>query len=325
MRLNITDTCISLTDGAETFILFEKPQFPDYQNVTARPYLTSYFIEGESIWTHLQADIELLADFCHEESYYVCYTLLFRRLYPLLLSSSQTKNVVSYGLPADCGAHKVLHDFMRFLHEGNALTALSQSSYAFTALKENSFHAFLYCLDAFPSLSAVCDAIGKVRPGGLVLLYTIKETLPAELNGLCALAEKDCFAHCMVYTLTVDGAISEFACANGSESVILSRAEAVLKRVGDLQNLVHAMLSDTPLLEDACLIAALILQQTEEILLSVYDYLENDELPVYANALKECVLNYYGGLSRHCDIASYKTKLKHASEVFFAAAEREFV
>lgn len=325
MKLTITDTSITLNDGVETFNLMEKPIFPNfYHNVTKRPYISSYYKVTETIWTYCQTSMERLADFCHEEPYYACYTLLFRRLYPLMLSSSQAKNVVSYGLPADCGAHKVFQDFMHFLHEGNALTALSQSTYALTALKENSFHAFLYCLDAFPSLSAVCDAIGKVRPGGLVLLYTIKEMLPAELNGLCAHAEKDCFAHGIVYTLTVDGAISEFACANGSEPVILSRAEEILKRVGDLKNLVQAMLTGSALPGDAYFIAVVILQQTEEILLSVYDYLENDELPVRANILKESVLNYYVGISRQCDLTSYREKLTEASETFFAAIAQEF-
>lgn len=324
MNIQITDTCITLGEGVESFLLFEKPALPNYQNVTARPYISIYLGDGATIWSRLQVCTELLADFCHEDPYYACYTLLFRRLYPLLLSSSQAKNVVSYGLPADCGAHKVLQDFMHFLHEGNALTALPQSTYAYTTLKENSFHAFLYCLDAFPSLFAVCDAISKVRPGGLVLLYTIKETLPAELNGLCAHAEKDCFAHCMVYTLTVDGALSEFACANGSEPVILSRAEEVLKRVGDLKNLVQAMLTGSALPGDAYFIAVVILQQTEQILLSVYDYLENDELPVRANILKESVLNYYVGISRQCDLTSYREKLTESSETFFAAIAQEF-
>lgn len=325
MKTIITDTSITLNDGMETFTLLEKPAFPNFHhNITKRPYVSSYYEATETIWTYCQASIERLADFCHEDPYYGCYTILFRRLYPLLLSSSQAKNVVSYGLPADYAAHKILQDFMRFLHEENALTTLPQSLYSLTALKECSSHAFLYCLDVFPSQSAVCDAIGKVRPGGLVLLYTIKETLPTEFNELYAHAEMDHFAHCTVYTLTVDAPLSEFARVNGSEPFILSRAEAVLKRGGDLQNLVHAMLTDTALPEDVYLVAPLILQQTEEILLSLYDYLENDELPVHANALKECILNYYGGIRRHCDISSYKEKLTQSSELFFSAIEQEF-
>lgn len=136
MNIQITDTCITLGEGVESFLLFEKPALPNYQNVTARPYISIYLGDGATIWSRLQVCTELLADFCHEDPYYGCYALLFRRLCPLLLSSSQPKNVVSYGPPADCGVYRVFQDFMTFLQEGSALTALSQSSYAFTALKE---------------------------------------------------------------------------------------------------------------------------------------------------------------------------------------------
>lgn len=325
MNLTITDTLITLEEGEETFVLFEKPDLPDYQNVTARPYLASYFTTGESIWMRLQASMELLADFCHEDPYYGCYALLFRRLYPLLLSSSQAKNVLAYGQPADCGAYKVFQNFMTFLQEGNALTTPAQSAFSFQALSEQSCHAFLYCLDTHPALTAVCDALKKVRQGGLFLLYTIKDALPAALNDLCTKAGKNRFASGTVYTFTVDEALSAFACANSSESLILSRAEEILKRAGDLQNLVQAMLAGASLSEEVYSIAALILQQTEEILLSLYDYLENDELPVLTNALKEAVLNYYVGVSGQYEITTYREKLTQSSEAFFSAVKAEFI
>lgn len=324
MKLTITDTCIILEENTETFTLFEKPDLPDYQNVTARPYLTSYFEVGESIWMRLQTNLEHLADYCHNDPYFGCYALIFRRLYPLLLSSSQAKNVLAYGQPADCGAYHVFQNFMTFLQEGNALTALSQSSFSFRVLNEQSCHAFLYCLDTHLAPAAVCDAIRKVRQGGLFLLYTIKETLPAALNDLCTKAEMSRFASGTVYAFTVDEALSEFACANCSDNTVLSRAEEVLKRAGDLQNLIQAMLTDTALSKDVYSIATLILQQTEEILLSIYDYLENDGLPVLTNALKEAVLNYYVGISGQYRLDTYREKLTQTSETFFAAIEREF-
>lgn len=325
MKITITDTCITLEDNGEICKLLEQPVFPNFHhNVTKRPYISSYYETAETIWTHCQTDMEYLADYCHGDPCFGCYALLFRRLYPLLLSSSQAKNVISYGPTADCGLYRVLQNFMTFLQEGSALTALPQSTYAFTALGESSCHAFLYCLDVFPSLPAVCDAIGKVRPGGLFLLYTTNETLPADFSELCAKAEKDRLGLCAVYAFTMDEALSEFADANGSGNVLFSRAEEVLKRAGDLQNLVQSMLAGASLPKDIYSIAALILQQTEEILLSIYDYLENDELPILTNALKEAVLNYYVGLSGQFSLDTYREKLTHASEVFFAAIEREF-
>lgn len=324
MNLTITDIYITLEEGTETFTLFEKPDLPDYQNVTARPYLASYFAAGEPIWMRLQKNMERMTDFCHKDPYYGCYALLFRRLYPLLLSSSQAKNVIAYGQPADCGAYKVIQDFMTFLQEGNALTALAQSSFSLQTLGEQSCHAFLYCLDTHPALSAVCDALKKVRQGGLFLLYTLQDAPPAPFAPLFEKGEKDLFGLCTVYTFTVDEALSQFACANSSENIIFSRAEEVVKRTGDLQNLVQAMLAGASLSEEVYAIAALILQQTEEILLSIYDYLENDELPVLANALKEAVLNYYVGVSGQYDLTTYREKLTQSSEVFFPAVTVEF-
>lgn len=326
MNITITDTCITLEEGAEIFNLLEKPVFPHYHhNVTKRPYVSCYYEAGETIWTYCRAGMELLADYCHNDPYFGCYALLFGRLFPLLLSSSQAKNVISYGQPVDCGAYRVFQNFMTYLQEGNALTALSQSAFSLRALGEQSCHAFLYCLDTHPALTAVCDAIRKVRPGGLFLLYTLREAPPAQFNPLCEKGEKDRFGSCTVYAFTVDEALYEYACAGSSDNVILFRAEEVLKRAGDLQNLVQAMLADAAALpKDAYSIAALILQQTEEILLSIYDYLENDELPIRANNLKEAVLNYYVGVSGGFDTTSYKNKLTQSSETFFAAIEREF-
>lgn len=325
MIVKITDTCITLEEGADTFTLLKKPVFPHFHdNVTKRAYISSYYEAGETIWAYCQASMETLADLCHDDPYFGCYAMLFCRLYPLLLSSSQAKNVISYGLPANHGARQVLQNFMTFLQEGNALTTLPQSPFSLVSLGGQSSHAFLYCLDACPTLTAVCDAICKVKPGGLFILYTIKEALPAELAGLCAQAQKDRFGTCTLYTLTADEALCEFAGTNGSENAILSRADMILQRVNDLQEPLQAMLAGAALPADVYLITALILQQTEEILLSIYDYLENDELPIRANNLKEAVLSYLVGIDGGFDLTDYRENLTQASESFFAAIQKEF-
>lgn len=84
------------------------------------------------------------------------------------------------------------------------------------------------------------------------------------------------------------------------------------------------MLAGAALPDDARLIAAAILQQTEEILLSVYDFLENDELPIRANNLKEAILNYSVGINGSYDLTAYLEKLTQASETFFTAIQKEF-
>lgn len=324
MNIKTTDTCITLEEGAETFTLLEKLLLPDYQNVTARPYISFYYKKGETVWERFRLCMERLSVFCPDDPYLGCYALAFRRLYTLLLSSSQAKNVIAYGPAPDCGAYKVYQDFMTFLQEGNALTALAQSPYSFAALTNNACSALLYCLDTCPALTAVCDAMEKIKTGGLLLFYTLHGDLPSELRQLLDRAERDSFGSCTVYALTLDESLFAFAQANSSENFILSRAEEVEKRVSDLRGLTQAMLAGASLPEDTYTITAVILQQTEEILLSIYDYLENDEIPVLANALKEAVLNYYVGIDGGYELTTYREKLSQASETFFTAIEQEF-
>lgn len=324
MKIHATDTQIILAEADASLTLLEKPDFPDYSNVTERPYITFYYINDESVWDRFRFCMIKLSEFCADDPYLGCYALLFRRLYPLLLSSSQAKNVIGYGLSTDSMVYRVYQDFMTFLQKGNALSALAQSPFSFLSLTEGSCHALLYQLDVCPALAAVCDAISKVKQGGLILLYTRKEALPPALSDLCGQAEKDSFGGCSVYALTMDEALADYALANSSAAFIQSRIEALSPRIGDLRNLTQAMLTEQPLGEDLYSLTALILQQTEEILLSLYDYLENDGLPVLANALKEAVLNYYVGIDGGYDLTTYIEKLTRASESFFAAVETEF-
>lgn len=324
MTIELTDTCVILKEGGLSYTLLEKPKFPDYNNVTAQPYFTYYYFKVETIWDRLSLNIARFADFCPGDPYLGCYALILRRLYPLLLSDNRAKNLAVYGADTDCMAYRVIQDFMTFLHKGNALTALALSPFSLTAVSPASCAAFLYRLDTCPSLAAVCDAINKVKPGGLLLLYTVKESLPPELAPLCAQAQKDSFVSCTLYTLTVDEALMDFARENSAEASVMTHAAEITRRVNDLQNLIPAILSNAVLPDDAYFIAVTILQQTEEILLSIYDYLENDELPVLANVLKEAVLNYYMGVSGQYSLDTYRGKLTQSSELFFSAMEQEF-
>lgn len=324
MKITTSDTCISLEEGADCLTLFEKPEHPDYTNVTVRPHTTFYYVEDESVWDRFRFCMERLPDFCPGDPYLGCYALMLRSLYPLLLSTSQAKNVIAYGAPQNCGAYPVIQDFMTFLQKGNALTALALSPFSFHALQEAGCCSLLYRLDTCPLPASVCNAISKVKQGGLILLYTIKDTLPAELDALCARAEKDIFGSCTVYALTMDESLADYARTNGTDTFVRSRANEITARTNDLHNLLQAMLAGAALPGDAYLIVSTILQQIEEILLSIYDHLSDDELPVRANALKEAVLNYYVGISRHCELTSYREKLTTASENFFAAVRGEF-
>lgn len=324
MKINATEKLLTLDEEEESFILLEKPVIPDYSNVTARPLITFYFISDESIWDRFSFCMQRLDDFCAGDVYLGCYALLLRNLYPVLLSDSQAKNVVAYGLSPDSSAVKVFQDFMTFLQMGNALTALPQSPFSFTALTDGVCHALVYNLDACGALQAVCDGMTKVRPGGTVLLYTRHAGLPEELHALCALAHRESFQSCTVYTLTIDDALADYAGQNSSTAFISAQTEALLVRVNDTARLTQAMRNPASCPPDAYPYAIHLLDQTEAILLTLYDYLHDTELPVRANALKEAVMNYYIGIARHYDLQTYLHKLDLAAEAFYAAIETEF-
>lgn len=324
MTIRTTDTSILLEDGTLQHPLMQKPELPDYGNVTPRPYFACCYIDGETIWERLCFCMETLPKLCPGDPYLGCYALILRHLYPLLLSDNQAKNLAAYGAGTDCMAYRAIQDFMTFLHKGNALTALAWSPFSMTAVSPGSCAALLYRLDTCPAPAAVCDAVNRVKPGGLLLLYTIKETLPDELVSLCAQAQKDSFCSCTLYTLTVDEALMDFARANGTEAFLLARSAEITKRANDLRNLLNVIPDTAPCPEDTYLFAALLLQQTEEILLSIYDYLEDEELPIRANALKEAVLNHYTGSRDGLGLSIFTEKLTEMSENFFAAVASEF-
>jgi len=324
MKINATDTCITLEEGGEIFPLLEKPEYSDYSNITTRPYCTCYYIESETVWDRFRSCMEKLSGFCPGDPYLGCYALIFRRLYTLLLSGSQAKNIIAYGAPTNCGAYRIFQDFMTFLQEGNSLTALAQSPFSFTAFVERSCFALLYRLDACPSLTAVCDAMEKVKSGGLILLYTLQDSLPASLSPFAQTAQKDQFGSCTVYTLYMDESLFSFVQANNSQNFIFSCAGEILKCTDTLYNLIQAILDNNLCSKEACSAAPILLQNTEEALLSIYDYLENDELPIQANALKEAVLNYHIGISGGFDLTAYREKLTQTSRLFFSSIAKEF-
>lgn len=324
MKISTTDTLITLESEDEIFTLLEKPKYPEYSNVTARPHFMSYYTEEETIWDRFHLCMERLPAFCPDDPYLGCYALLFRRLYTLLLSGSQAKNIIAYGPSTDCGAYRIFQDFMTFLQENSALTALAQSPFSFAALTKGSCHALLYRLDTCPGLAAVCDAMEKVKPGGLILLYTRQGNLPEELAPLYERAEVDSFDSCTVYALTMDETLSAFVRANSSEPFLLSCIEEVLQHAGNLKNLITAILGEGSCSKDTYMIAAILLHKTEEVLLALYDYLENDELPIHVNALKEALHNYYTGICGGPHLTTYREKLKQLSSLFFTSIEKEF-
>lgn len=324
MTIRITDSSVILEDGPLQHPLMQKPELPDYGNVTAMPLFSCYYIDGETIWERLCSCMGALPKLCPDDPYLGCYALILRRLYPLLLSDNQAKNLAAYGAGTDCMAYRVIQDFMTFLHKGNALTALALSPFSMTAISPGSCAALLYRLDACPAAAAVCDAVNRVKPGGLLLLYTVKETLPDELVSLFAQAQKDNFSFCTLYTLTVDETLMDFARANGTEAFLLARSAEITRRANDLQDLLNVIPNAAPCPADTYLFAALLLQQTEEILLSIYDYLEDDELPIRTNALKEAVLNHYAGSIDGFSLSAYTEKLTEMSKNFFTAVANEF-
>lgn len=324
MRLYTTDTSVILEEDAFTLTLAEKPAFPDYTNVTARPQIVYYYKEEETVWERYCLCMQRLGASCPDDSYLGCYALLFRQLYPLLLSSSQPKNAIIYGMPTGCAAALIYQDFMTFLQKDSALTVLGPSPFAFTAAAEGSCHALLYCLDTAPILRAVCDAIEKVRIGGIFLLYTNNDTLPAEIFSLCAQAEKTVFSFCAVYRFSVNDALLSFAGENGTSAFVSSHAQKIFIILDELRKLLQTMVDGATLPADDYTYAAALLQQTEENLLSLYDYLEDDELPILTNRLKEAVMDLAAAAGAP-EASGYRKNLTRLSECFLTSLEKEFL
>lgn len=328
MKIEIDDNKISLDgeDGRNSCVIMEKPEVDDCSNITVRPLVANYHLEQETIWERSCRFMRELQDACKGSAYLACYGLLFEQLYPVLLSGSQAKNIICYGVDAEERENMsgLFQDFIAFLQKNSSFILLPESPFAFSALLNKSCHAAVVSLDTCASLQIICDAASKLRNGGKLLLYTKKDDVPEELSALLNHACKREFASCAVYSIKIDESVSSYAYENNSEAEIMPAAGLLIHKLGELKNLTSAMESGAECPLEAYPYAVELLSQMEGSLLDLYDVLENPELPVLANLLKEAVMDCYIGAAGRLEEGTYFDRMRRDARFFYEKMSAEF-
>lgn len=326
MRIEIDDNKISINGDNvnNSYVIMKKPEVDDYSNITARPLVVNYHLVKETIWERSCSFMKRLQDICKDSPYLSCYCLLFEQLYPVLLSSSQAKNIIGYGIDEEEHVSEEIYSFMSFLQENSSFILLPEKPLVFSTLLNKSCHAAIFSLDACMELPIICDIMSKIRYGGKLLLYTKNDIIPNELDELLNHAVKISFASSTVYSITVDAAISEFACENNSESNMMQYVSIVLDMLEELKKLTTALESSSECRLETYLSAVELLWQIEKYLINLYDILENPELPVLANLFREALTDCYIAVANQSDITTYWDRLWKEAHIFYERMGIEF-
>lgn len=326
MKIKICDDKILIDNenGDKPLIIMEKPDTDDYSNITARPLVTTYHLAKETIWERACHFADKLQLVCGEKQYFACYILIFMEMYSMLLSSSQVKNVISFGMEEESEAVYLLREFMDFLQMDNALVSLPTKPNVFSTLLNKSCHAAIVSLDVCNEMRTICDIVSKIRIGGKVFLYTIKDNVWDCLSGLRSYAEKNILNSCVLYSITVNAEVSTFAFENNSEALILPLVNDLLNKFEEIKNLALVMKRPDECPLEVYPYAIELMGKMEHMFLELYDVLENPDLPVLANTLKEALMDLYIGLSNALDIQTYFDRLCREMENFCAMMEMEF-
>ncbi|MBD5458652.1 MAG: hypothetical protein HDR27_08795 [Lachnospiraceae bacterium] len=325
MKTKIENDKIWLYDEREgaSYIVIEKPQIDDYSNVTIRPLVLNYHLKEKTIWERSCQFVQELQTACMNSPYYVCYILLFRELYTMLMSSSQTKNIISYGMEEENEISGAFQSLVTFMKKENSFIVLPARPFVFSALLNSSCQAAVVCLDACEKMQTVYDAVSRIRNGGKLFLYTMKD-IPDELSVLPCNAEKRVFGSCTLYSVTIDSDINRFAQENNSESAIIPLVSVLLNKFGELRKLSSIFEGQKKDLTEAYLYITELLWQIEAILIDLYDVLENPELPILANVMREAAMDCYIGICHRVDIKNYFNRMRKETQIFIEAMQAEF-
>ncbi|MCM1261252.1 MAG: hypothetical protein NC313_00920 [Butyrivibrio sp.] len=326
MKIEVDDNKIFINDGNvnEPYVIMKKPEVDDYSNVTARPLVVNYHLVKETIWERSCSFMKRLQDACGESPYLACYGMLFEQLYPVLLSNSQAKNIIGYGISRQEHVSEEIHGFMAFLQEGSSFILLPENPLVFSTLLNKSCHAAVLSLDSCIELPVICDVISKVRYGGKVFIYTKSDNIPNGLDSLLDHAQKSGFGSSAVYAITIDAAISEFACENNSESNMMQYVGIVLGMLEELKKLTTVLENTAECPLEVYPAAVELLWQIERYLINLYDILENPELPILANLFREALMDCYIGAANRLDMETYFDRLWKETRIFYEKMDIEF-
>lgn len=323
MKIKIEDDKIMLDEegGGTPCVIMKKPEIDDYSNMTKRPLVVNYHQDEETVWTRSCHFVQKLQIVCENSPYLGCYLLFFSGFVSVLSASSQSKNIICYGMEGEGATADAFQDFVTYMREENSFIVLPKSPSAFSALLDSACHAAIVCLDVCEDLRTVCDAVSKIRRGGILFLYTRKDGVPAVLSGLLSHAQKRAFGSDTVYSITIDAGIRAFAEENNSEAAMVPLLNMLLDKFGELRELIPRLKADSI---DGYLYAVELSGQMETLLLDLYDALENPELPVLANGLKEAAMDCYIGIYGRTDMQRYFHRMLQESGTFDEAMQVEF-
>lgn len=326
MKIEIDDNKIFIDNGNTDapYVIMTKPEVDDYSNITARTLVLSYHLEEDTIWERVCCFMRELQSTCGESPYLACYCLLFEQLYTVLLSNSQAKNIIGYGINETDHVSEGLHSFMTFLQENSSFILLPEKPFAFSVLLNKSCHAAAVSLDRCMNLTIICDIISKIRHGGKLLLYTKNDSVPNWLDSLIGRALKRSFGSGAVYSITIDAELSSFACENNSESEMIPSVGNLLNMLEELKKLTAVMGNNTEYPLEIYPAAVELLWQIEKCLINLYDVLENPELPVFANQFREAIMNCYIGVANQFDVMTYFERMRREAQVFYEKMDAEF-
>ncbi|MCM1049048.1 MAG: hypothetical protein NC433_11575 [Clostridiales bacterium] len=326
MKIEVDDNNIFIVDENTDnhHVIMKKPNVDDYSNVTVRPLVVNYHLMKETIWARSCSFMRKLQENCGDSPYLICYCLLFEQLYPTLLSSSQAKNIIGYGMNEKEHVSEEIHSFMTFLQENSSFILLPEKSFVFSTLLNKSCHAAIFSLDRCTELPIIYDTISKIRCGGKLFLYTKSNNVPNELAELINYASISSFGSSAVYSITIDTAISAFACENNSEANMMQYVVNVLGVLAELKKLTLTIEKNPECPPDVYMTAVELLYQIEKSLINLYDVLENPELSVLANLFKEALMDYYIAATNQLDIGTYFNRLWKEARIFYEKMEIEF-
>ncbi|MBD5444464.1 MAG: hypothetical protein HDR29_02820 [Lachnospiraceae bacterium] len=326
MRIEIYDDKILVDNENDDnpFVIMKKPDIDDYSNITARPLVATYHLTKETIWERACHYADKLQLVCGESQYFACYILIFMEMYPMLLSSSQVKNVIFYGMEEESEAVYLFREFMDFLQMDNALVQLPPKPNVFSTILNKSCHAAIVSLDVCNEMRTICDIVSKIRIGGKVFLYTINDRECDCLSGLFSNAKKNILNSCVLYSITVNADVSTFAFENNSEALILPLVNDLLNKFEEIKNLTPVMKIPDECPLEVYPYAIEIMDKMERMFLELYDVLENPDLPVLANTLKESLMDFYIGSSNGFNVQTYLDRMCHEMEKFCEMMEIEF-
>ncbi len=325
MKLKIEKEKILLEDeNGISYVLMQKPEIEDYHNLSKRPLVVNYHKEEETIWTRFGRLLSGLWETCGKSGYFACYAILFAELYPIFTDNSQMKNIICYGMDEADGATAIFHNFADFTQEGSSFIALPATSFVFSAVLNKSCQAAVVCLDAVLELRTVCDAVSKIKKGGRLFLYTKNGEIPAVFSALPGLTEKRALGSWAVWSIPIGEEIMAFARENDADAAVVPQVSRLYSAFEELENLMEAAEQCVQIPPQAYLRAVELLWEMEEILFCLYNILDNPELPVLANALREAAMDCYIGSFHRDEIRDYFDRMRQENAIFAEAVRAEF-